>query len=201
MRRPLLTQVSRQVRRIAADGVCWVDCWARRWCGWARVSGSTNGSWIRRLNSESQQAIRAERARDNNIAAFYFRYLTGLAHGDLGFSRSLNRPVSELLKERLPLTLVVARIRRAGGRFHRSGASVAHRLVACSGRRSRACSAERTMPGCARGGDRSGVFVAGRGQPLGHRAGGISACLSLRQESTDGNLAIAACGGSPKPKA
>ena len=58
-----------------------------------------------RLNAQSQQAIRAERARDNNIALFYVRYLSGLVHGDLGFSRSLNRPVSELLKERLPLTL------------------------------------------------------------------------------------------------
>ncbi|HTC86845.1 MAG TPA: ABC transporter permease, partial [Bryobacteraceae bacterium] len=58
-----------------------------------------------RLSAESQQAIRAERARDNNIASFYFRYLAGLVHGDLGFSRSLNRPVLELLKERLPLTL------------------------------------------------------------------------------------------------
>ena len=58
-----------------------------------------------RLNSESRQAIRAEHARDNNIVLFYARYLSGLAHGDLGFSRSLNRPVSELLKERLPLTI------------------------------------------------------------------------------------------------
>ena len=58
-----------------------------------------------RLSQESQQAIRAERARDSNIAMFYVRYLAGLVHGDLGFSRSLNRPVSELLKERLPLTL------------------------------------------------------------------------------------------------
>ena len=58
-----------------------------------------------RLNAESQQAIRVEHARDNNIALFYGRYLSGLVHGDLGFSRSLNRPVSELLKERLPLTL------------------------------------------------------------------------------------------------
>ncbi|HXA67903.1 MAG TPA: ABC transporter permease [Bryobacteraceae bacterium] len=58
-----------------------------------------------RLNAESQQAIRAEHARDNNIALFYVRYLSGVIHGDLGFSRSLNRPVSELLKERLPLTL------------------------------------------------------------------------------------------------
>src|ERR1700733_13300999 len=58
-----------------------------------------------RLNAESLQAIRDEHARDNNIGLFYARYLAGLVHGDLGFSRSLNRPVSELLKERLPLTL------------------------------------------------------------------------------------------------
>jgi peptide/nickel transport system permease protein len=59
-----------------------------------------------RLSEQSRQAIRSEHAADNNIALFYLRYLEGLAHGDLGFSRSLNRPVSELLKERLPLTLV-----------------------------------------------------------------------------------------------
>lgn len=58
-----------------------------------------------RLTEESRQAIRAERSQDSNIVMFYIRYLTGLAHGDLGFSHSLNRPVSELLKERLPLTL------------------------------------------------------------------------------------------------
>jgi peptide/nickel transport system permease protein len=58
-----------------------------------------------RLNQESREAIRSERAQDSNIAIFYLRYLSNLAHGDLGFSRSLNRPVSELLKERLPLTL------------------------------------------------------------------------------------------------
>lgn len=58
-----------------------------------------------RLNAESLQAIRAERAANNNILLFYGRYLSGLARGDFGFSMSLNRPVSELLKERLPLTL------------------------------------------------------------------------------------------------
>jgi peptide/nickel transport system permease protein len=68
-----------------------------------------------RLNAESRQAIRAENARDNNIAVFYFRYLSGLAHGDFGFSRSLNRPVSQLLKERLPLTLVSLAYGVAGG--------------------------------------------------------------------------------------
>src|SRR5258708_18989134 len=59
-----------------------------------------------RLNADSRQAIRSERASENNIGVFYFRYLSGLAQGDFGFSRSLNRPVSQLLKERLPLTLV-----------------------------------------------------------------------------------------------
>jgi peptide/nickel transport system permease protein len=68
-----------------------------------------------RLNAQSQQAIRAERARDSNIAAFYARYLGGMLHGDFGFSRSLNRPVSELLQERLPLTLASLAFGVAGG--------------------------------------------------------------------------------------
>lgn len=58
-----------------------------------------------RLSQASRDAIRAERAAENNIAVFYMHYLTGLIHGDFGFSRSLNRPVSELLKQRLPVTL------------------------------------------------------------------------------------------------
>ena len=58
-----------------------------------------------RLSAESQQAIRSEHARDSNVVLFYARYLGGMLRGDLGFSRSLNRPVSELLKERLPVTL------------------------------------------------------------------------------------------------
>ncbi len=59
-----------------------------------------------RLSAESQQAIRSVRARDSNIAGFYMRYLAGLVRGDFGFSQSLNRPVGELLKERLPLTML-----------------------------------------------------------------------------------------------
>lgn len=58
-----------------------------------------------RLSAESREAIRAEHAANNNVALFYLRYLAGALRGDLGFSRSLNRPVSELLKERLPVTL------------------------------------------------------------------------------------------------
>ena len=59
-----------------------------------------------RLNARSIEAIRSEHAADNNVVLFYWRYLRGLAHGDLGFSRSLNRPVVELFKQRLPVTLI-----------------------------------------------------------------------------------------------
>jgi peptide/nickel transport system permease protein len=100
----LLTQVSRQARRIALTvllGGLLGATLVRLGPGF----GVDERELDTRLNADSQQAIRAERARDNNIAVFYFRYLTGLVHGDFGFSRSLNRPVSELLKERLPLTL------------------------------------------------------------------------------------------------
>ncbi len=58
-----------------------------------------------RLNAASQQAIRAERSAGSNIGLFYLRYLSGLLHGDFGFSTTLNRPVAELLAERLPWTL------------------------------------------------------------------------------------------------
>ncbi len=146
-----------------------------------------------RLSAASQQAIRAERAADNNIAIFYFRYLGGLAHGDFGFSRSLNRPDLRTSGRRLPLTLAVAGLWRIGGRFARAGARAAHRLVARARRRSRAGLVERAVPGRARGGDRSAVFVDGRAPhgPLGHRAGGVPARLSLREESARGRLPIA----------
>jgi peptide/nickel transport system permease protein len=101
----LLRQLSRQVRRILLTvllGGLLGATLVRLGPGF----GVDERELDSRLSAESQQAIRTERARDNNIAAFYFRYLAGVVHGDLGFSRSLNRPVSQLLKERLPLTLV-----------------------------------------------------------------------------------------------
>jgi ABC-type dipeptide/oligopeptide/nickel transport system permease component len=58
-----------------------------------------------RLSAETRQAIHAEHASENNVVTFYLRYLSGLVRGDLGFSRSLNRPISELLKQRLPVSL------------------------------------------------------------------------------------------------
>jgi peptide/nickel transport system permease protein len=57
------------------------------------------------LSAESIQAVRQARQADSNIPKFYARYLASLVKGDLGTSRSLNQPVKDLLRERLPVTL------------------------------------------------------------------------------------------------
>lgn len=57
-----------------------------------------------RLSEESRAAIRQSHEADRNLFHFYGAWLRGLSRGDLGFSQALNRPVSELLSERLPVT-------------------------------------------------------------------------------------------------
>jgi peptide/nickel transport system permease protein len=57
------------------------------------------------LSAESISAIRHARMADANIPQFYAQYLASLVKGDLGTSRSLNQPVKNLLRERLPVTL------------------------------------------------------------------------------------------------
>jgi len=57
-----------------------------------------------RLSDESRAAIRQSHEAEKNILRFYWAWLRGLAHGDLGVSQALNRPVTELLYERLPVT-------------------------------------------------------------------------------------------------
>jgi peptide/nickel transport system permease protein len=57
-----------------------------------------------RLSDESRAAIRQSHEAERDIFHFYWAWLRGLAHGDLGVSAALNRPVTELLSERLPVT-------------------------------------------------------------------------------------------------
>jgi len=57
-----------------------------------------------RLSSESRKAARAEYDSERNVLLYYLRYLKQALTGDLGVSRSFNRPVAELLRERLPET-------------------------------------------------------------------------------------------------
>ena len=58
------------------------------------------------LSAQSIQAVRQSHLANANMPQFYGHYLASLAKGDLGTSRSLNQPVKELLRERLPVTLV-----------------------------------------------------------------------------------------------
>ena len=57
------------------------------------------------LSSESIQALRQSRLEQHNILHFYFQSLRRALKGDLGRSLSLGQPVTELLRQRLPLTL------------------------------------------------------------------------------------------------
>ena len=58
-----------------------------------------------RLSAQSIQALRSAQAPESNVWAFYYHYLGRMLHGDLGSSRTLGRPVSELIAERSPETL------------------------------------------------------------------------------------------------
>jgi peptide/nickel transport system permease protein len=57
------------------------------------------------LSSQTIHAIRQARLADSNIPRYYAGYIASLLRGDLGVSRSLNQPVRQLLRERLPVTL------------------------------------------------------------------------------------------------
>lgn len=58
-----------------------------------------------RLSAESVRALRESRLAQRNVLRFYLHSLQAAAHGDLGTSISLGRPIRSLLHERVPLTL------------------------------------------------------------------------------------------------
>jgi peptide/nickel transport system permease protein len=58
-----------------------------------------------RRSAASLASIRRANGADENIFSFYVHYLARMTRGDLGTSRTLNRPVAELLGERLPSTM------------------------------------------------------------------------------------------------
>jgi len=61
-----------------------------------------------RLSSESIQAIQNAHADERNIVRFYLVSLCETLRGNLGTSRSFNRPVRQLLQERAAVTAEVA---------------------------------------------------------------------------------------------
>jgi peptide/nickel transport system permease protein len=58
-----------------------------------------------RLNSQSMDSVKANSQNQETLGLFYLHYGERLLHGDLGMSRTLQRPVAELLSDRLPETL------------------------------------------------------------------------------------------------
>ena len=58
-----------------------------------------------RLSASSIQALRHANASDEHAIIFYAHHLGRMLRGDLGTSRTLQRPVSQLLAERFPDTL------------------------------------------------------------------------------------------------
>jgi len=67
------------------------------------------------LGTATRQALHQQDERERDVLSYYGHYLAGLASGDLGFSRSMNRPVLELLRDRLPETLRSLAIGVGGG--------------------------------------------------------------------------------------
>ncbi len=68
-----------------------------------------------RLRTESIQSIRDAHEAERDLLPFYGRYVGGLLRGDLGYSHTLGRPISELFRERLPTTLATVAAGLAGG--------------------------------------------------------------------------------------
>jgi peptide/nickel transport system permease protein len=57
-----------------------------------------------RFSRTSVEAIRKQHRQDSNLFRYYGEYLSAAMHGDFGTSESLQRPVSDLVKERFPVT-------------------------------------------------------------------------------------------------
>jgi peptide/nickel transport system permease protein len=57
------------------------------------------------LSAQNIRAIEQARLADADIPRYYARYFASLLRGDLGVSQSLNQPVRDLLRDRLPVTL------------------------------------------------------------------------------------------------
>jgi peptide/nickel transport system permease protein len=68
-----------------------------------------------RLNHGSVEALRAQRSTNSNILQFYAHYLDAAIHGDFGTSLTFNRPVRELIAERLPATASLVGLGLAAG--------------------------------------------------------------------------------------
>lgn len=69
-----------------------------------------------RLDEASRRSIEREHSVNQNVLAFYVNRLERIVlHADLGNSPSLNRPISQLFRERFPVTVQLMAIGIVGG--------------------------------------------------------------------------------------
>jgi peptide/nickel transport system permease protein len=72
-------------------------------------------SWNPRLSASTIQAMRRAREAQSSLPQFYLRYLRGAVHGDFGASEAYRQPVSDLLRERAPITARLVAFGTGGG--------------------------------------------------------------------------------------
>ena len=70
----------------------------------ARVQASTN----QLLKQEAIEALRARYGVDQPVYVQYFKWVWRILHGDLGMSMQWNQPVSTLIAERVPWSILLA---------------------------------------------------------------------------------------------
>ena len=58
-----------------------------------------------RLSQASVESIRTSNRLHSGILSYYYHFLAGAIHGDLGNSQWLEQPISSLIRERFPVTL------------------------------------------------------------------------------------------------
>ena len=67
------------------------------------------------ISPATLRALHEQHARENSLPAFYAGYLGSALRGDLGVSQSLRQPVSELIRDRAPVTARLIAYGTAGG--------------------------------------------------------------------------------------
>jgi peptide/nickel transport system permease protein len=67
--------------------------------------GSDERQLDARLSNESVAGLRSQHDAERNVAKFYVTYLAGLMRGDFGSSHLFSQPISQLLKDRVPVTV------------------------------------------------------------------------------------------------
>jgi peptide/nickel transport system permease protein len=67
------------------------------------------------ISAATLRILHEQHSRENSLPVFYVRYLARAIHGDLGVSQNLKLPVTELLRERVPVTARLVLLGTAGG--------------------------------------------------------------------------------------